>query len=972
MAVFRVDFRNDRLGAKTTGNGRFDLRRGVEGVPVDPPPHNKPYFEMHAEALRRYYDVQSYGSLAILPTVFPAGPDSAYHLNDLADYGPWDVAQDVDIITKAENFVDDAIAAADADPAVDFTRFDAFVVVHAGADFQGDINRDSDYDIPSFTLSLGDSISVDDGAAAVRRVLVLPETVAQDDRVAALNGVFAHEFGHVLGLPDLYNIFNGVPQVGYWSLMDSGENIPAIVYDPETDTEFLAEGIFPTSLDPWCKLQVFPDAVQLEAVGESFAGALEAFVANPRLPFVSIDGTEYFLVENRALDLDGIEFPNVFQDSTTGVFLGPVDDPDSGAEGGHYEYDAVLPGGGILIWHIDDKIIVPGLAATGAVNYQTGFRGIAIEEADGISDQGRFNFGLPEDAFYIPNNGFFGPHTLPGSEANDGSYTGITIQVSGAPARTMGVEITRPLARNGWPRFVLQTEDVFTRPGPMTFADLDGDGATEFLFAADVDVLGQPRPHRGIFAVRPDGQIVGGANSLLAEVNNRLLGIAASDHFVLSAGGTETAVVAAVENGGTAYLWAASGGSLDDTNLLDAASAGARSAPVLIPRGADPGWVLVAGTGSLRAFTAPGTFVYGDTVPAAAAPVTPPTVVAQPGEPEAAAVGYEGGRVGFFDLTGARPPALLATGEDARVILAGVVSETGNPEFLIVTGDSVIVAPLTGDDADRWTFPDGALLSAAPALADPDADGRSEIVYGTTAGRVGVVNGDGSPALGWPKTVPGPVQSVTVIDLDGDGNRDVLALDGADRFHGWDGRGRRLADYPRVFGASPRPLDPLSVRGAGMSVIGGEDGLTWMATTDEGILAAVRFPEAAAGGGDWLVDRGRTEGWNYQPIPVVPLDDKPELDGGAPMIVYPNPARGDGVEIRFVLGGSETARVEILDLSGRPLTAARLDLRGGPKPGENAVRWDLANVAPGLYFCRLERNGGALNGVVLAKIMVMR
>ena len=44
-------------------------------------------------------------------------------------------------------------------------------------------------------------------------------------RLAALNGVFAHEFGHVLGLPDLYNIFNGVPQVGYFSLMDSGENI---------------------------------------------------------------------------------------------------------------------------------------------------------------------------------------------------------------------------------------------------------------------------------------------------------------------------------------------------------------------------------------------------------------------------------------------------------------------------------------------------------------------------------------------------------------------------------------------------------------------------------------------------------------------------------------------------------------------------------------------------------------------------
>ena len=41
------------------------------------------------------------------------------------------------------------------------------------------------------------------------------------------------------------------------------------------------------------------------------------------------------------------------------------------------------------------------------------------------------------------------------------------------------------------------------------------------------------------------------------------------------------------------------------------------------------------------------------------------------------------------------------------------------------------------------------------------------------------------------------------------------------------------------------------------------------------------------------------------------------------------------------------------------------------KVGENAVRWDLTDVAPGLYFCRLERSGGAAS-VDLAKIVVVR
>jgi hypothetical protein len=385
--------------------------------------------------------------------------------------------------------------------------------------------------------------------------------------------------------------------------------------------------------------------------------------------------------------------------------------------------------------------------------------------------------------------------------------------------------------------------------------------------------------------------------------------------------------------------------------------------------------VLVAGTGSLHAFSVPGTLVFSDTALAGVSPVTPPTVAGAPGGGHAAAVGYQGGGIGFYDLGGVRAPSVLAMGGDARAILSGVVSDRGVPEFLIVTGDSGAVASLTGDAFSRWAFSDGASLSVSPALGDVDGDGLAEMLFGTAAGTVGIVNGDGSPALGWPKEVPGPVRDAALADLDGDGALDVLVLDGADRFHGWDGRGRRLADYPRVVGASPRPLDPLTVMGAGMTAFDGEDGLTWMATTEEGILTAVRFPEAAVHGGDWRMDRGRPEGWNSQPRPEVapslPVADRPSLDG-KPLLVYPNPARGDGVEIRFVLGGNETARVDILDLSGRPLTGARLDLRGGPKPGENAVRWDLANVAPGLYFCRLERSGGGQDGVELAKIMVMR
>ena len=63
------------------------------------------------------------------------------------------------------------------------------------------------------------------------------------------------------------------------------------------------EGILPTSLDPWSKLQAFPEAMAgaLELVGESWEGNLQGTEVDPRLPVVAIDPTI-----DDALRLEGI------------------------------------------------------------------------------------------------------------------------------------------------------------------------------------------------------------------------------------------------------------------------------------------------------------------------------------------------------------------------------------------------------------------------------------------------------------------------------------------------------------------------------------------------------------------------------------------------------------------------------------------------------------------------------------------
>lgn len=967
LAIFRVDFLQDSAGDAFTGDGRFDL--GPPGdVPVDPPPHNKLYLEKHAEALKRYYLAQSYGSLVIEPTVFPAGSDDAYHLGDTGNYGPWTVSQDQVVLEMAISFVSDAIAAVDQSGEVDFSAFDAFVVVHAGADFQGDINRDTPYDIPSFTLTLGDSLVVNGGAAKVGRVLVLPATSSQDGRLAALNGVFAHEFGHVLGLPDLYNIFNGVSQVNYWSLMDSGENITAIVVDPETETEFEADGIFPTSLDPWCKMQLFPGVLDpaRQTVGEVREEGLEAIQINPFFPIVPIDGFEYFLVENRAFDMDGNGFPFVLQDSTTGVFMGPVDDPDNPGTLGHLEYDAVLPGEGILIWHIDDKIVIPGLAGSGAINLYPWFRGVNLEEADGIVDM----YSTPQDPFFVGNNDHFAPGTVPGSEANDGSYSGITVDITTVPGRVMGIRIERALARDGWPVFVRQDQQVFTDPGPMVPADLDGDGTREMVVWTDVRVTGQPRT-RGLVGIRADGSIyTGGEDStFVATHNNRIFpGLAASDDFVLRAGEPGSTVVALTETGGRPYLWNAAGqNQLTGGVIAPGLLTPARTPPVLWNRGADPGAVVFAGRGALYAVAVPGTLVFGDTLETAANafPTAGPVLLA---DAAVAAVGYDSGHLAFFSLDGSRQvtePVLLST--PARFLVAGNLGADGSPRVAAFTRDSVLVIPAFGTGATMaWAVPGGDSLSVPPAVGDVDGDGRSEIVAATVTGTVFAWNGDGSPALGWPRSVPDAVVGLALADLDGNGGLDVLALDDRGRFHGWEGQGHPLDTFPR-------PEGPITIVSSGLIELDPGE-LTWVASSSQGVFEAVRFPGSARIAGDWLLEGGTPEGTRHQPAPAGSggfVAGRPDLDGN-PVLVYPNPARGDGVEIRFLLEAGETAEVEVVDLRGTVVSDGRLDLRGGFREGENAVRWNVTDVAPGLYFCRVERDGPGGRQVDLSKIVVAR
>ncbi len=196
-----------------------------------------------------------------------------------------------------------ADAARAADASVDFGPYDndengyvdAFIVVHAGRG--GEETGDSG-DLWSHKWVLAQEYAAD--AAKIYAYLTIPED--------AKLGVSAHELGHLLfGFPDLYDIDGTSEGAGNWCLMAAGS------WNNGGDT--------PAHPSAWCKAQ--QGWVSTTNVAGAQTLAVEDVKSSRtvfRLWSDGADSTEYFLLENR---------------QPTG-------------------FDADLPGGGLLAWHIDD------------------------------------------------------------------------------------------------------------------------------------------------------------------------------------------------------------------------------------------------------------------------------------------------------------------------------------------------------------------------------------------------------------------------------------------------------------------------------------------------------------------------------------------------------------------------------------------------------------------------------------------
>ena len=218
-------------------------------------------------------------------------------------------------------------------------------------------------------------------------------------------GIFCHEFGHLLGLPDLYDtdFENGTNSgIGHWGLMARGG--------------WAGQEATPAGLCAWSKSALGWADVQ-DITGKHGAYSLSA--ASQNNAFFKIRTprpNEYFLLENR---------------QQTGV-------------------DAEIPGSGMAIWHIDENK-TSQYPQSNRVNGDTDRKGVDLEEADGRDELD----ALPA---HTGDAGDLFPGTTENASFSPQSYPNSDTYVAQQGSKNSGVSVQDIRLRNGVVSFTYQKE----------------------------------------------------------------------------------------------------------------------------------------------------------------------------------------------------------------------------------------------------------------------------------------------------------------------------------------------------------------------------------------------------------------------------------------------------------------------------------------------------------------------------------
>lgn len=511
IALIRISFeKGDFPGF--TGDGDFLMSpTNICGdYIIDPPPHNKNYFNSHLRAVNNYFRTVSHNIFGIdldESNIYPASNDSSYRLTRSMNYYN-ELGMEIEHEKRITTLLKDAIEKAYEVDQIDFNNYDLIAVIHPGLgqDFNLPFLDPTPEDIPSTFV---DSRMIEKyfdkplvvGNSTVNNGLILPESQNHPlmdpsifsalsnpcDIQYSITGTWALMIGFAVGLPPLWNIDTGESGIGIFGLMDQGSNN--------------GRGMIPSIPNPWTRIHAgwedpteysSPQTIKLTNLKKN------------SIAKIFLNDSEYFLIENRnnwfrqGVDIDSARLAVWEKTKIYPSYIDVLFD-SSGVIKNEYgvvtkinNYNMGMPASGFLIWHIDESRISKNINSY-KINYDKLAKGIDLEEADGAQDIGYVSNLLTDpssgywgDMWFNSNNQYFRSNTINNLEFSN--YTFPNTQTNDYYISSIRLDnFSKPDTSSSFDLSYSSNRKFFTEKNKSILFqwDVDNDGILDFIGSGD-------------------------------------------------------------------------------------------------------------------------------------------------------------------------------------------------------------------------------------------------------------------------------------------------------------------------------------------------------------------------------------------------------------------------------------------------------------------------------------------------------
>lgn len=937
-----VEFQQDSDNS-TVGNGKFNsiYVQDYGNTILDPLPHDAPYFEAHLLFAKNYFEKVSKGKQSIQYSVLPAIVTVS---QTMRNYSP--PINSSDFKPVGDLFQEAWSLAVSQNPGFDFSAYNMFVIFHAGVgrDVSLPGSLGNERDIPSIYLSdktlknlFGSNyqgVNTGNGNFFITNSAILPQT--QNREVESFNtrflyqitfnGLLVSSIGSFLGLPDLFDTRTGFSAIGRFGLMD-GQSI------------FAYNGCFPPEPSPWEKIAlgwINPVVYSGNEGRVTLTTYAVSQITDTTVLKLDINNDEYYLLENRKRDAlkngaivtiwnRGSVYTKTFYKDTTGFYSFSVDSLE-GVVIDVDEFDWAVPGNGIVVWHIDEKVIKENFESN-SINTNKFRRGVDVVEADGIQDIGEEFYtifgdrligeGTFEDFWFSSNpaelfkNKFDGD-SRPASVSNSGAFSNVSLSNFSDTANTISfsVSLNSPVVKS-LSKFKISGNLVLgSTIEPVTISESGSPAINNYIInnesLYEIDALGNAALITDNFSNRFTASTKFENKSYIAGVKGNVLtvynsGGAVSNIIsktfqnplsvspVIHTPSGQSPQILAGDISGKIYIV-----NLFDLSILDSLS-GIAGVPVN----------FIFSTGNYFGMVQNSTL--------------------------------DGG-IGRFYYTDSRGITFNEAGEITDILVSATTNSyytvllTKGNEFLIYDGATLV---------RKFTTTFGNIHSFA--IADLKSDGNNYIVFSTGKG-VYAINMAGSLGDNFPYEISHQSQFNGYIStgaIESSGVISVLAYNESGSLYAVNGKtGKQISGFPISYptGLSYPLLINQTSHGLVLTAVSKDNFFTQdlievtgnkpVFSGNSGNNENTRFVRAASGSSSTAEFLPKSRVYNY-----------------------PNPVYDNVTYIRFFVSEDSEINIKIFDLSGDFVA----ELNGSGTGGfDNEISWNVSDIQSGVYIARFE------------------